>query len=242
VVLLPVAAQPEQVARSFANLRLASQQDRPQDEARELETILSLEPWRTGLWEKLGAARQASGELDQAIEAYQKALMAGKLSIEGQFALGDAFLLSDRPEQARDTWANLLQQPLDEDQYRRLYENQSQHGEPAAVLEVLSRWIEKHPENGNALYYQGLYLSLQQPAEAIRSLQAAARFDPTYNTPVSLLLPALRAAAGADDEAYRQVLTGRGLGQVGEWSLAERAFGEAVRIQPGVGRGVGLRR
>ncbi len=99
-------------------------------------------------------------------------------------------------------------------------------------LQTWQKYIGLRPNDAAAQYRLGLLLACSSPAESLPHLLEAAKVDPSLDTPVQSLRSALNTALLSDDPAYRFVISGRALGALEEWRLAEISFRNAIRERP----------
>ena len=86
--------------------------------------------------------------------------------------------------------------------------------------------LASFPDEPRAHYYLGLLLALKEPGEAASHLEKAATAE------AGEMLKALRKARTEEDEAQAAAIIGSACFNLEEWTLARRAFEEALRIRP----------
>jgi tetratricopeptide (TPR) repeat protein len=202
-------------------------------QVKALREITTFEPWRADLWEQIGSLEMASGEWQNAIEAYQAARARGELSPEGQLALGNAFWNLGKREQAAALWSLLMtngELPLSA--YATIAGLYRKAGDFADSEKVLREWLRREEDHPQANYQLGLLLSLSHPQEARHYLQKAAG-DAGLVSKARALEEIIVAVSHEQDAAYRFLQIGRTLGSLEEWDIARLAFEAAVRANPG---------
>ncbi|HET9590702.1 MAG TPA: tetratricopeptide repeat protein [Anaerolineales bacterium] len=186
-------------------------------------------PWRGDLYELAGHAYYHAKEYALADDVYQKAFERDRLSPEGWVAWGDVNYLRADPERAAGIWKQGLEQPGPSGQlYERLAQVLEENGEYHRAAEFLQKYVSGHQEDAAARFRLGLLLTVSDQDKALPELTSAAQLDPQLDPAVQILRTALNLASLNGSASERFVITGRGLGLVGEWPLARVAFQEAI--------------
>lgn len=107
-----------------------------------------------------------------------------------------------------------------------------QSGELDAAARFWEDALAQNPNDATAHYQLGLITAITDPDEAVSHLDRAVQLDETLNDPVRELKNTLRRAAFAEEPAYRLVLVGQSLADLGEWDLAKEAFDRATQENP----------
>lgn len=233
VVVFRLAPLPGQL---YANMQLSqfSQEAQRHDQVAEnLREIISHQPWRLELWEEIGVQEMESGNWGAAIEAFQHAANNKILSVDGQLALGDAYLQIGDELKALSAWQTILDNGvISLEAYERVYNIQKTSHDYSAMLVVLLDWIKADPKNAFLASQLGLLLALSDPEKALGYLADAVELDPTFGSKEEILSDAIESLSPEDDKSYQHLVVGRALGKIGEWELAENAFKEAVNKNP----------
>jgi tetratricopeptide (TPR) repeat protein len=117
--------------------------------------------------------------------------------------------------------------------YAGLANVQRLRGDVEAERAALQNQLLLKPEDAPAQYRLGLLLSLVDINIALTHLQLASQLDPEYAPVFETLRSTFNLAELSPTETGRLVPLGRGLGLVGEWTLAARAFQSAVDSDAG---------
>jgi tetratricopeptide (TPR) repeat protein len=218
--------RPLSLETAYHHMQLAHSSNRQQAEIVALRQAVSLEPWRADFWEKLGQDELAQGNPENAIAAYQRASLLGKLSPAGNVALGDALLRNGQKDAALEVWqASLRTDSTNLELIKKLFELQCTLKQYEAALGTLQAWIELQPADPQVNYQMALMIAASQPKPALDYL-GKAKND-------KALERSINNALQQENEAYRRVLLGRTLGDLGRWDLANLAFQDATRLEPG---------
>jgi tetratricopeptide (TPR) repeat protein len=219
------------VLSGYSEWKQASAADTYPEAAEHYRRAAQRLPWRTDLYELSGHAYYHAKEYGQAGAAYQRAFQHHALSPEGWVAWGDVNYLQDDPQRATEIWEQALaQENPSEYLYSRLAEIYQSEGEYAKAVDTLQKYVSLHAEDAAARYRLGLLLTLSDPDRALTELLSAAELDPALDPAVQTLRTALNLAALEESASARLVITGRGLGLLGEWRLARPAFEEAIKL------------
>lgn len=187
-------------------------------------------PWQPDLYEQAGHAWLNGGDPHKAEEAYLAALQRDALSPDGWAARGQAAFLQGEVERAVAIWEETLARGIEPSPllYAGLAESHRQQGDLPAAIQAWESFLSVRPGEANAHYRLGLLLAATAPEGALPDLMRAAQLDPRLDPAVQELRTALNTALLEDDPAYRFLLSGRALGALGEWDLAEAAFRRAL--------------
>lgn len=187
-------------------------------------------PWRADLYELAGHEYYYAKEYALAEASYQKAFQRHALSAEGWVAWGDVHYLMGDAERAAEIWEQGLDQAHpSENLYSRLAQIYKEKKDYAKAAEYLQRYVSNHLDDASAHYRLGLLLTLSDPQTAISELITASQLDPELDPAVQTLRTALNLASLSNTPSAGLVITGRGLGLVSEWELAQAAFEQAVK-------------
>jgi tetratricopeptide (TPR) repeat protein len=187
-------------------------------------------PWRADLYELAGHEYYYAKEYTQAETAYQNAFQRNALSADGWVALGDVHYLLGETDRAAEIWdQGLAQTNPSENLYSRLALIYQEKKEYAKAAEYLKRYVSNHLQDASAHYRLGLLLTLSDTQAAISELITASQLDPELDPAVQTLRTTLNLASLSDTPSAKFVITGRGLGLINEWALAQAAFEQSVK-------------
>lgn len=206
------------------NLRQTS----PAQASRHYQSAARLLFWQPGLREKAGLAAFESNEMERAYSLLLDAREEETLSPEGWLALGEIYFLNgDRDSAYAQAWLPLYQTGFASPALlARLAGYAAYKQDPALEILYLTRLLDLSPETSSARYRLGLLLAVDSPQAALASLNQADRPDS------STLRQSLEQALSQEDLAYRNILIGRALANLGEWTLALKAFRAAAAQDP----------
>lgn len=232
-LLVNATPVPWTIQQALESARLEQLENRPQRAADNLKQVIGIEPWRSELWEQVGALMMRAGKLDEAARAFQEALSLGTLSPHGQFQLGEVFQKRGDPTTALETWLAMLQQSgAPTDVYERVVLTQRLLGDLNGAQQTLSSWVSDHPQDSKAFYWLGSILAVHQPEEAVQVLEQAATLDRKLAPLVETLKSAILQTIDNKDRSYQLLVVGRALGAVGQWDLAVVAINEVTHLAP----------
>jgi tetratricopeptide (TPR) repeat protein len=231
-VVLQLQPVLEQVPMSLKAAALAEQAGDKVVAAQSYARLAQIQPWRGGLLEKAGLLYYEANNRADAIRVLQQALERGVLSLVGQAALAEAYYSAGNYDQALSVWLPLLDSPAaDENLFAEIAAKLGTAGLIDAQTSMYARRATRFPQDARVLYQLGLLQAIGAPAEAAANLRRAAGLDGSLSAPVETMLEALENTQFAY-ESYRLVITGRALGNLGEWAIARRAFERAVELEP----------
>jgi tetratricopeptide (TPR) repeat protein len=195
-------------------------------EAGALLQVAAYQPWRNGLWERIGAAELFAGQPERAIAAFSQAEAHQELTESGRANKGEAHWQIGEFEEALRIWGPLLDNGQAQDElYRRAAGYWREAKNRMALADVLRAWVVAYPNTTTpAAYELGILLLPEAPNEARSFLRVAARDDPTLRARIYTIEQALQQADAERHSAYGQVLVGRALASAGEWFAAVRTF------------------
>jgi tetratricopeptide (TPR) repeat protein len=234
VFLLGLNVQPvdQMGAELLVKARIEEKDDQPQLAAIRLHTMIERQPWRTDLWERAGLNESAAGNEEKAIRDLESAEVVVGLSLNGLVELASAYERAGRYADAARLWEAAALDHPDTEIWAHLAQNQRKAGQVELSTQALRQWQALEPTNAAVAYTLGLQLALDKPDESLSQLNEAARFDPRYANALDVLQRAQALAELNPDNGYRLTVVGRGLANLGEWDLAERALLEATAINP----------
>lgn len=228
---------PLRVMRGFEEAAALERAGKPAEAATALRAVVEMQPWRSGLWERIAGLELDGGDYAGAVQAYAEAARLNNLSLAGKARRGDAYLLNDDAEQAALVWREALDASAAADGnlealFERIYRAQRDAGELETALETANAWHAQQPANAWPQYQAGLLMIASQPDEALAVLLEAARADPDISPAVETLRKAVGLAGTSDSPAYQKLVLGRALGSLGEWELAEQLITESTELAP----------
>ncbi len=205
-----------------------ARQNSPAQASRHYETAARLLFWQPGLREKAGLAAFEGGETERALSLLLDARERETLSAKGLLTLGELYSLKGDFDSAyAQAWLPLSQAGfVSPALFTRLAEYAAYKQDAAQEILSLTRLLQLDSEHAPARYRLALLLAVDNPQASLASLGQAE--DPASN----LLRQALEQSLLQDDPAYRHVLIGRALANLGEWSLALEGFRAAADENP----------
>lgn len=196
----------------------------------EYERAALLLPWRPDLWDQAGITRFRINDFEDAIRLLEIANERNVLSDVGWDVLGISYYETGNLDKAEKAWENGLKAyPSYAKYYSHLILVYHERGNIQAEGDALERWVlSEGATDASARYRLGQLLSISNQERALDEFLLASSLDPEYDSVVETMRTTLNLASLAKYESSRLVIVGRGLGLVGEWSLAEEAFRQAV--------------
>jgi len=240
IALLGISPLPKAVQSGFAHARQAQRNSYPAGIADSLAIIAEQQPWRSGYWEAAGQAAMQAGDLQQAGNNFNRAAAKGELSAEGYLAWGDADWQLERYQTALQIWpiAAELGTPAEEILQREIDVYRAT-GDDLALISALKDYAQQpavasgtHSEIGSLYEELGLLVATYFPASAPAYLSQAMEYDPTLELQLRPLNFAIQRALVQENPVYLLMVSGRALANLGRWDLAEKAFANAVELQP----------
>ncbi len=173
---------------------------------------------------------------------YELANNSNALSPSGVMSWGDTkFVLGD-PGFAVGLWNNLMDRqgnpsillPRIAHAYQTLALHSADHSLElySEEIQAWQKYLVYQPGDAAALYRLGLLYTATSPADALPELMLADRLDPSLDASIQSLRSALITALISNDHSYQFVVSGQGLGALGDWDLAAVAFRNAISVQP----------
>jgi tetratricopeptide (TPR) repeat protein len=219
------------VLSGYAELKQAQGAASYLEAAQHYQLAAQRMPWRTDLYELAGHEYYYAKQYSLADDAYRQAFQHNALTAEGWVAWGDVNYLNNDVVRGTEIWEQGIAQPAaSEKLYSRLAQIYQEKKEYAKAAEYLQRYVPYHLEDASAHYRLGLLLTLSDPATAASELITAAELNPDFDPAAQTLRSALNLASLSNSPSERLVITGRGLGLVGEWELALAAFEESSKM------------
>lgn len=236
VVLLLIGAWPVHrlTGEALGFARLAEEMQLYVQAAGQLRSVVEREPYRSGLWERIGRDELAGGNAEAAITAFKQSRKRNELSLEGLEQLAWALELREEWVEA----ALLRQDVLDQsggsaDAYSALVADYRRAGDMVMAASAARSWQSARPEDANAAYQTAIFSAAVDLKAAESLMETCARLDNRCQTAWEDLRQTAAQAVLSEDVGYQLTLTGRWLGRLGEWDLAELAFEQATQTSPG---------
>ncbi len=189
------------------------------------------EPFRGELWETIAGYDLAGGDYVAAEDALQTARTGQELTARGLRQLALIFERQNQWDQAAGAWKELIRNNPSAEGYAHLIVLLRRTGNQTEVLASARDWQAAFPQDLQAKYILALLVAQKDGAEAERQLEICRAYD-RCRTALSGLRTADAQASLSVDPAYRLVVIGRWLGNLGEWDLAEEAFQTAANLSP----------
>jgi tetratricopeptide (TPR) repeat protein len=162
----------------------------------------------------------------------ERAASLEKLSPSETIALTNLYITAGDKNSALALLGKLESQPNpDALLYASLVDLAQLQGDHEKTLQYLHDWSAKYPSDPQPLYKLGLVMSISDPQQALVFLNRAAEVDKTCQPALTALQPIL-SYPDPEQPSYTLLKTGRALGNLGEWELAQEAFSQAVIIEP----------
>ncbi|MEI7848414.1 MAG: tetratricopeptide repeat protein [Chloroflexota bacterium] len=218
----------------MANLSNATSAKSEKDKTLYYESAAKFLFWRTDLLEKAGLAA-VSWNPDRAINLLLTAQNYNKLSVDGQLAMGDAYIAIGKPETAISEWENIVPASAQSviEISKRLATAYHNAGNYSQELIILRKWLEIDNENILANKYIGVLLAAEANSEALEHFSFLANNSQNKAEQFKQVISALESTDG--DESYRLTKSGQALAGLNEWPLAEIAFLRAIESNPKYG-------
>jgi len=194
------------------------------------ERAATLLPWRPDLWGWAGINRFRLKEYEGAIQLFETAKGHDALSDVGWDALGISYYQLGNLEAASEAWESGVKTYPDYSKYySHLIFVYHQQGDTTAERDALERWVlSEGATDASAHYRLGQLLSISDPKRALEEFLLASSLDPEYDSVVETMRTTINLASLETDQSRKLVIIGRGLGLLGEWSLATEAYRQAI--------------
>lgn len=148
----------------------------------ELQTATTLLATNAAAWNYYGVALQGTGQADDAVNAYQRALELDRDLLEARLNLGTLFLQQNKPADAKAEFtAYTLRRPNDPDGWLKLGSAQLRLEQTVPAERSFSAVLSLKTDEAEA--YNGLGLARIQrnrPADAAQFFSAALRLRPDF--------------------------------------------------------------
>lgn len=201
------------------------------DTAVEIENsikLLQFSPWRGELWQRTGRLYMNEGDLEEAIDAFERARELDQLDAQGKVWLADALLALDEKDRAKDILRGLTTE-VDIFILMQTATLQRQMNDTFGALTTLLTAYPLDSMNSELNYQLGIQLAAQEPDSANQYLQVALA-DARRQTGAQVLIDLLDNTDEIAGTAERYIYIGQALAQIEEWDVAARAFQQAVDI------------
>ena len=223
------------VLTGYASLRQADAAYLALDDLRATaayEHAAILLPWQPDLWDHAGITRFRIKDFAGSIRLLEIARERGALSDVGWDVLGISYFETGNPIAATEAWETGLKvYPSYAKYYSHLIVAYRKRGDTPAERDALERWVlSEGATDASAHYRLGQLLSASDKKRALGEFLLASSLDPEYDSAVETMRTALNLALLDPGEAGKLIIVGRGLGLLGEWSLAVEAYRQAAAI------------
>jgi tetratricopeptide (TPR) repeat protein len=233
LLLLGISPRPHAFDQSLRQAKRALDDGLPLRASQAVAQAAHLAPWRPDLWELAGIYAFQAGQAKPAIRYLERARASSTLSAQGLLALGQAYRQSDDLPAAIHAWEQAVSHYGPSTKaLSNLSQARLEQGDVPGAIADLKNLVELQPQDALLNYQLGLLLAAQDPPAAQSYLDQAAQLDIRYQAAAADLRRAVLSARFAEDPAYTLLATGRLLAALGEWSLAGRAFQQAVLLRP----------
>lgn len=232
ILLLALLSTGLWLGYGYLRLERAQQTRDPLTAAADYAAAARVLFWRSDLREKAGGAALQAGQAATAIRLLEPERAQNNLSANGQLQLGQAYLQTGSADQAIREWQGLVNGgPASGKAAENLAKLHRERGETALEIWALRQWLAVEPKQVDANERLGRLLAASAAPEALTWLKAAGSADPQAAARLERLVSALETPA--PEPAYRLALCGQALAELGDWPLAENAFAQAVKLNPG---------
>lgn len=231
--VVTLAPQPVRLMDAWAKAELYETNDQGEKAVPYFQTILEYQPERVDLWERIGTIEFRAGNFPDAVAAYTHASTSKAITTDGLFNLGSANLQMEDVKSASAVWLQLAErEDIDAERLASMTRQLRSAGDLESALIAAKRWHEVDPQSTQAAWTAGLLQAPHDAIEAATFLAAASSGEPPEVKLAVQLMETLAEAAVQPNPAYRQVLIGQQLADIGQWDVAEAALDEAVRLDP----------
>lgn len=241
LTVLPISPRPFRELEIITRLYQAEALNNHAKAAKHLRLLMEFYPERTEWWERLAFHEFEAGNLTQAAADFQRAWELDAISEKGLFALIETlFQLGDTNRAVEYGLILLEKDNLSPDYFSGLMEVFQKANRWDLASQTAQRWAASQPQNPEAVWMAAVFLSYQNPEEAIRRLTPLSAGRGSLARQAARLLEALETAQENPDPAYQRVVIGQRLGELEYWEIAEQAFLEAVDLFPDYAEGWAL--
>jgi tetratricopeptide (TPR) repeat protein len=224
---------PTNVKQAYKDVRMAVVSGAFTSAASNLRELAAYYPWRSDLLLDAAKLFLKAGDSQTAASLFEQFATKSDLPPEGLLALGDAYLHAGEAELAVQTW----QQVAEVDGYSstvlfRMLELHRRQEDYPLVIEDLKSLLRLHPQVASYYYQLGLLLAVFDPDASLAYLSQAAQYDTQIADNANALSARINTSRFYEEPAYTNLIVGRWLGSVSEWTLARQAFQQAVQLRP----------
>jgi len=209
-------------------------QNSPAQASSHYQTAARLLFWEPGLREKAGLAAFEADDMERAYSLLLDAQEQETLSPDGWLTLGEIHRLNGDLDSAyAQAWIPLSGTGFASPALlARLAEYAAYKQDSPLEILYLNQLLNLAPENAPAHYRLAILLANDSPETALSRLEQANLLDASLQPNIDILRGALKESLNQEDSAYRHILTGRALANLGEWTLALEAFRAAASENP----------
>lgn len=231
--VVTLAPRPVQLTDAWDKVQLYESNNQGEKASPYYMTILEFQPWRSDLWERIAGNEYSAGNYSEAVTAYQQADESHKISINGLFTLGSAYLQIGDLKAASGTWLRVSEyEDVEVEKLAAMTDQLWKSGDFESAAKTAKSWSGMDPQSAQAAWTAGLLLSTQGLEEAIPFLTAARDGDGVEAVQAKQLLDGLGQAALQSNQAYQMVIIGQRLADMELWDVAEEALQTAVQLDP----------
>ena len=223
---LKLAPYAYRVSHSFHNVQTALEEQEYQSVAENLAIAAEYLPWRKPLWESAGNFAVRAEDYQLARSAFEQAEEAKTLTTEGQLALGEVYQTLGEDALAVGIWSEI------DGSFDALWRTAMLLTNAGDIPSAIDSWQDAlalaPPTDQTEIHYHlGMLLTAHNAANALPHLKAAASAYPE----IQVLVAALEEIPDDEEPAYYQIVAGQALASLDRWTLAERAFQQAVFLR-----------
>ncbi|NJD58582.1 MAG: tetratricopeptide repeat protein [Anaerolineae bacterium] len=232
VACLGLGATSHAASKALANAFQSAKAEDWLGAASYLKSASNYYPWRRELLMTAGRYAFLGGDPKTAINYLEMPGIKDQLGPDDLVLLGEAYQQIGDLAKAVDIWQGLAGQGASPQALQHLVDIGFQQGDYIAALESLLALTRLNPSDAHLQYQVGLLYAATDPLKALSFLATAAEIDPSLAENSRKLHDEIRTASLFDQPAYTLVSSGRQLGGLGEWQLAEQAFMRATEADP----------
>ena len=236
---------PQEELQSLINLYTQLQYQTTVNEAKKL---LKKFPSSTDLYNIIGSANKSLGKLEQAIEAFSKALSINPQYTEAYYNMGNTLQDQGKLEEAIDAYKKAISiKPHYAQAHNNMGNALKSQGKLVDAIETYNKALSLKPDYADAYYNMGSALNSQGKLdEAIEAYSKACSLKPDYAVAYGNMGVTLQEQGKLDEaiEAYNKALSikpdyavaygnmGFALQEQGKLDEAIEAYNKALSIKP----------
>lgn len=214
----------------FRLAREASQSGHQFFQIKQLQSIFQRHPWRGDLIGYLGEISFLQGDKNKALDYLLEANQKEKITREGRAILLSLLLENGLPQANKVTILQIINSAECSDLSNIL----SKWTTPSFGdwIEITKSWVERCPNDPDALFQWGLYRLIDNIPEGLKYLKTAAKIEPKYRSVLSEIEEFHALILSEKNSAYHLTILGRTFMRLEKYELAQEVFKKAVQIQP----------